>query len=224
MKKLIFLALAVVSLVIACELTARPETTEPESQTSSSPTPKPSVSLTEEIIAGDKSSPVTTPTGEPLKASLVSPVVTPRIEIPQSSPVATSMPEDSVDEQARRETGRVNVPDDAAIIFHRGGGFAGVDERWIIYPDGRIEGPAGEQRQVKPEQVQALLETIQAAGFFDLDNSYVPLNTCCDRFTYAITVQVGDKTKTVRTIDASPTQPEQLTTIINAIGELLFTP
>jgi hypothetical protein len=117
---------------------------------------------------------------------------------------------------------KTDSPDNAVVIFHRSGGFAGLDQQWMIYADGRIESPGGEQQEVDPESVQALFETIQSAGFFELDDSYVPEDTCCDRFTYTVTVQLGDRSKTLVTIDASPTQPDELTMIINAIGEIIF--
>jgi hypothetical protein len=116
----------------------------------------------------------------------------------------------------------VNMPVDAVVIFHRSGGFAGVDERWTMYSDGRIVKSDGEQQQVESEEVQALLETIQDTSFFELADSYIPEDTCCDRFTYSITVQLDGRVKTVSTLDASPTQPDGLTTVNTAISELIF--
>ena len=111
---------------------------------------------------------------------------------------------------------------DATIVLHRSGGFAGVDEQWLMYADGQIEGPEGEQQQVEPEQVQAVLEIITTNNFFALDDSYVPLDSCCDRFSYALTVQLHNNQKTVRTIDDAPEQPQQLTQVLNAVNALLF--
>lgn len=116
------------------------------------------------------------------------------------------------------------APQDGSITFQRNGGFAGVSEQWIIFLDGHIENLEGERQQVDSEDVQTLFEIIEAEGFFELADSYVPLDTCCDRFTYTITVSIGDKNKSVSTIDASPTQPAQLQNIIRAINDLLFAP
>lgn len=113
------------------------------------------------------------------------------------------------------------LPANAALIFQRSGGFAGLDQQWIIYTDGRIDLPDGAQKQVDAGQVQTLLDTIQAANFFEMNESYVPLDNCCDRFTYSITVQMDGQSKTVTTIDDAPKQPEQLTTVMNAINLLL---
>ena len=113
---------------------------------------------------------------------------------------------------------------EGSITFQRNGGFAGVSEQWIIFLDGHIENLEGERQQVDSEDMHTLFEIIQAEGFFELADSYVPLDTCCDRFTYTISVSIGDKNKSVSTIDASPTQPAQLQNIIRAINDLLFTP
>lgn len=129
--------------------------------------------------------------------------------------------ENETSAESENSKGEVENIGDAAIVFHRSGGIAGLDEQWLVYADGRIEGPDDKQ-QVDPEQVQALLDMITANNFFALDDSYIPLDTCCDRFTYAITVQLGDNVKTVRTIDQVPEQPQQLTRILTAVNTLLF--
>ena len=110
---------------------------------------------------------------------------------------------------------------EALIIYRRSGGFAGVEEEWRIYADGRIEGPEGSQ-QGDPAQVQALLAQMTTSDFNSLADSYVPLDNCCDRFTYAITLQLEDGTKTVQTTDDIPDQPEQLTQILDSLNNLLL--
>lgn len=114
-----------------------------------------------------------------------------------------------------------SLPGDTIIIYSRSGGFAGLQQEWTIYPDGRIDMPDGTQKQVDASQVQTLLDTIQTANFFEMSESYIPLDNCCDRFTYSITVQIDGQSKIVTTIDDAPKQPEQLTTILDAINSLL---
>lgn len=116
------------------------------------------------------------------------------------------------------------VPDEAFIIFKRSGGFAGVDKTWVIHLEGQIEERDGEKRQVEPAETQALFDLIQTAGFFDFEDTYIPEDTCCDRYNYSIMVHYEDRSKTVETIDDSPTQPEGLVKIITAINELVFEP
>ncbi|MEJ2747869.1 MAG: hypothetical protein P8183_08160, partial [Anaerolineae bacterium] len=122
-------------------------------------------------------------------------------------PVATSEPAETapVDSAESSKPDKMEaVPAGAVLVFHRTGGFAGVDQRWVVYADGRIDMPDGTQKQVDASQVQALLDTVQTANFFDLNDSYVPLDNCCDRFTYSITVQLDGQVKTVNTIDDAP--------------------
>ncbi|MCR4407571.1 MAG: hypothetical protein NUW24_11730 [Anaerolineae bacterium] len=108
----------------------------------------------------------------------------------------------------------------AVIIYRRSGGFAGVHEQWTIYPDGRIMAADGCEWRVSPEQVEQLLAEIESLGFFEMSSRYVPLNTCCDRFTYEITVRHGDTVNTVTTIDAAPDAPSELWHIIDEISHL----
>ncbi len=110
---------------------------------------------------------------------------------------------------------------DAAIIYKRSGGFAGVHEQWTVYPDGRIVAGDGRQWRVTPEQVEQLLAEIEALGFFEMSGRYMPLNMCCDRFAYEITVRRGDTVKTITTIDAAPDTPPELWRVIDEINRLV---
>lgn len=108
------------------------------------------------------------------------------------------------------------------IEFRRSGGFAGVDEAWTIYSNGRItssnQGNTNDYaEQVPPEKVEALLGEIEALGFFEMTGNYIPLDTCCDRFTYEVIVHAGEKSHRVSTIDAAPEAPPELWQVIEAI-------
>jgi hypothetical protein len=111
---------------------------------------------------------------------------------------------------------------DAVIIYRRSGGFAGVHEQWTVCPDGQIVTADGREWQVTPEQVEQLLAEIEALGFFEMNNRYMPLDTCCDRFTYEITVRRGDTVKTITTIDAAPDTPPELWRVIDEISRLVL--
>ena len=114
-----------------------------------------------------------------------------------------------------------NLPEGVVIKFSRSGGFAGRTETFLIYEDGRIVGDQGQERQVTPEQVTTLLQQIEANGFFNLAGSYLPRDTCCDRFIYQITVHQAGQVSTVVTIDGAENQPEGLTSTLTAIMGLL---
>jgi len=114
--------------------------------------------------------------------------------------------------------------DTAFIVYHRSGGFGGFDETWTIAADGAVAHSgrgAGNALQLSSAQTDALIEAVRAADFMSLDKSYVPENTCCDRFLYEITITLDGQTKTVRTLDAAPDQPERLTQLIDALNTAL---
>jgi hypothetical protein len=194
---------------------------KPELQNS----PTPIAQATQAATTDIENSAATSPPADPLEISPNSPLalsVEATVASEPNSPIVTPSPTESPDEAVQNKP--MAPLDSAIIIFRRSGGIAGVDELWKIYPDGRIEGPKNQQQQVEPTKVQALLEMIQSAGFFELDDSYLARNNCCDRFTYEVTVQVEDKIKTVTAGEASPAQPEQLTKVIGAINRLLIAP
>ena len=82
---------------------------------------------------------------------------------------------------------KTQLPEGVVIEFHRSGGFAGLDETWQVYTDGRItksqaKNPeAISEYQVKAEQVQALLAEIDELGFFRMQASGSPGIVCCDQ-------------------------------------------
>jgi hypothetical protein len=111
------------------------------------------------------------------------------------------------------------------IRFHRSGGFAGTDDTWLIYEDGHVEhegqdGSAAD-KVITANQLAALRSAIQTADYMALHESYVPEDTCCDRFLYEITVMLNDQTKTVRTLDAVPDEPLALSNLVTALNEVV---
>ncbi|MCP4424821.1 MAG: hypothetical protein GY803_10040 [Chloroflexi bacterium] len=165
----------------------------------------------------------TTATPEPaLKPVATSePTATAVVEqTPTETAVAKQVPADNAESDRPGKTDV--VPAGAVLVFHRTGGFAGVDQRWVVYADGRIENPDGVQIQADASQVQAVLETAENANFVSLNESYIPLGACCDHFSYSVTIQIDGETKTVSTIDNAPKQPEGLTAVMTAINILLF--
>ncbi len=83
----------------------------------------------------------------------------------------------------------------AVIILQRGGGFAGVNEQWSFYPDGKIvkdyldKSKPSENLSVDAAQVTALLDALKAAGFFEMKSSAIGggLSNCNDCYTYKLT-------------------------------------
>ncbi len=208
MKLIKFLILVILGFLAACGPATSSEIVEPEPQASSPATTQLIALPTEKVTTEAKNSPVATPTGE-------------QEEIAQSSPLATPSPAHPLGEEAENETGKANIPDDAAIVFHRSGGIAGVDEQWTVYRDGRVVANDGRAWQITAEQVEQLLADIEALGFFQLDNDFTPFDTCCDRFTYSLTVHNDDMVKTVTTIDDAANTPDALWNVLERVNSLL---
>lgn len=104
----------------------------------------------------------------------------------------------------------------AVLFLQRSGGIMGDVTTVRVYEDGTVErtveGPdpvAGvETSMVEPAAVQTLLEELASAGYFDLERSYLPEDTCCDRFLYLVSVEGEEGQHTVEALaDAEDTPP-----------------
>lgn len=115
------------------------------------------------------------------------------------------------------ETPTRDLAPNTAVVFQQAGGIAGIEQEWTIHTGGRIQGPNNSEREVAPEEVEQLLERIEATGFFELNDAYLPEDTCCDRFFYTITVVNGSQVHTVKTLDGTPDMPEALQQTLSII-------
>jgi hypothetical protein len=118
----------------------------------------------------------------------------------------------------------VTAPAGIILRYQRAGGIGGFDETWIFYADGRVAHTgrgAGSDRQLTPDQVAALVGAVRAANFAALNESYIPQDTCCDRFAHTLTITLDGQTKTVRTLDAAPGEPPALSGLITALNALV---
>ncbi len=85
-------------------------------------------------------------------------------------------------------------------------------------------GLQGEALQpLTPAQRAQLLAALRVANIMALNDSYVPQDTCCDRYEYTLTVATNGQSKTIHTIDASPTAPPELTQLIDTLNQLVNT-
>ena len=109
-----------------------------------------------------------------------------------------------------------------AVIFKRSGGLAGVDEQWVLFVDGRIETNTPTQPQLSTQHVSQLLTNLETIGFFELNSSYLPEDTCCDRLFYEITALQASTFHTVTTLENTPDMPEPLQQSLRLIQNTLF--
>lgn len=140
-----------------------------------------------------------------------------------------------VDESAGEPTGEIPGPElnGAVVFFQRSGGLAGELLTARIYPDGKIERALGELGMdapvetavVDPAVVEALVAGLEEAGYFELERTYLPEDTCCDRFLYLISVQGNEGVQTVEALEATEGTPDALwqsvALIEAAIGDAL---
>jgi len=120
----------------------------------------------------------------------------------------------------------LDVEAEPMIVFQRSGGFAGITEQWSIYAYGKITKDTGEELSVDPAQVTALLEAIQAAGFFDMKASsgIGKLSNCKDCYTYQLTVNSAEKANTITVQQGAKDIPETFWNVIKQINDLIAGP
>jgi hypothetical protein len=110
------------------------------------------------------------------------------------------------------------------IRYHVSGGIAGLDDTWVIYTSGRVQhtgrSPSGVEK-LSASHLTALTAAVRSPEVAALKESYVPTNTCCDRFLYEITLTRDGQTQTLRTLDAAPDEPPALTNLRIAIEAAL---
>jgi hypothetical protein len=95
----------------------------------------------------------------------------------------------------------------------------------MIDPQGKVSSPgSGATAQLTSAQMAELIAAIRLANFTALQDSYLPKDTCCDRYEYTVTITINGQSKTVYTIDASPTAPPALTQLINTLTRLVTVP
>ena len=131
------------------------------------------------------------------------------VENPVNTPI-------SPQEDVERELPTVEIPEEAVIIYRRSGGFAGLDEEWMIYEDGTVNAKSGDHMKVDPGQVSSLLETIDGLGFFELETSYMPKSLCCDLFSYELVVHYKGVTMAVAAMDGADA-PDHFWSALDAI-------
>ena len=125
----------------------------------------------------------------------------------QALPGETKSPNDELG-----ETGK-----DLMIVLKRSGGFAGVDESWRISADGRILASDGKASQASTDSIRAAVDELNSLGFFAMSSSYMPLDTCCDRFTYQLSVTVDGKSHTVTALEGAQETPEDFWKAIDIV-------
>lgn len=104
--------------------------------------------------------------------------------------------------------------------IHVSGGFAPIEETWLLAADGTVLGPGEYLGAITAADRARLEAAIDAAGFFELDSEYLPDDQCCDRRLYELTITRGGITHSVTTLDGAAA-PEALFLLINTFLEVV---
>jgi hypothetical protein len=114
------------------------------------------------------------------------------------------------------------------IVWHRSGGFAGLNEKMTIGFDGSgvlSSSFLGEAEFILSEtEWKTLKDLILASGFMKLDSYYKPKSNVADYFSYELTVETDSTSKTVKWVDDLASEddlPEGLLEIGNEILEII---
>lgn len=112
------------------------------------------------------------------------------------------------------------------ILVQRSGGFAGVDEGWSFYLDGKIVTNKGEQKTVTAEQVTNFIDEINATGFFEMEypSGSSKLSNCKDCLTYVLIATNNGLVNSITIQEGSADVPETLVQIIKQLISLARTP
>lgn len=104
------------------------------------------------------------------------------------------------------------------------GGLMGIgnpETVWTFYDDGRVEASDGRSWQLTAEEQAALLTVVESNNLDQLKATYMPEDTCCDRFRYTIGVYMENgKQQEVTALDGAE-MPPALAQSLDAIQQLV---
>ena len=142
-------------------------------------------------------------------------------EQPEAAQTELPLPPES---EPQDKPSPLELPEGVLLEFRRSGGFAGLDEVWRLYADGRLAKATSVQPdaplqewQADPEQVTALLETIVALDFFDLPPGGKPEIVGADLFSYSLAVNYNGFSRQVSAVEGAAGAPEALWQAVTAV-------
>lgn len=99
------------------------------------------------------------------------------------------------------------------ILLRQEGGFAGVDNTYVIHPNGRVELNSEYIGTLDAAKHQEVLKKIEESGFYELSIEAAE-GICCDFFTYTLMVTDGDLENSITLSENDPQMPKDLERII----------
>lgn len=108
---------------------------------------------------------------------------------------------------------------DAVILYQKSGGFAGVNESWWVYKDGRLRDQTGNEWQLPVQEVETLLASSKQAGLVQTSMNYLPDDYCCDQFVYNLIVRQDEgNIYQVTTADGLESTPQELFQLLDQVA------
>lgn len=218
MKKLLVGMLVLFIALSACTTTGGTETEEPTA-TATETALQPAPTATEEPTAEPTATEEPTETPEPEPTETAAPTAT------DETPTAEAGAEQTPTKEAPPSGGtipeKVEFPEGAVVVFTQTGGFVGLDDTWVFYPDGRVTLNDVAQTQLTPERIDELINDLALQGFFETTYITEPNTFCCDFFDYTLAVQTAERENYVSYSDGDPNLPQNLMEITALMREII---
>lgn len=112
------------------------------------------------------------------------------------------------------------MPEGAALMFGRFGGIAGLNERWVVFEDGRVVDIAGTETKVDPAAIAMAIQLIRVAGFENFETMYGD-NSGADKIVTQLAIQLDGKVKPVTVFDGATNIPQGWDAALAQIKALL---
>ncbi len=107
------------------------------------------------------------------------------------------------------------------IVYERVNGESGSYERWEIYADGWVVHGDATEGYLDPEALMVLMEQVEQAGFFEMEDLYLPNDPDSGGTIYALSIRTEGGMKTVVATDGAPGEPPALVDLIRRMDGLV---
>ncbi|HYN89281.1 MAG TPA: hypothetical protein VER55_12150 [Ardenticatenaceae bacterium] len=140
---------------------------------------------------------------------------------PSPAPAATQPAASPAPTATQPTTPAPEAGDEIIAELTRSGGFEGTTDTFVLRGDGTVEvGTESRSAEGGAAAATELLNDLEATGIYAVEpGEYLPKDTCCDRFTYDLTLYRDGESFHYVTIDAAEEAPPALFETIGLILE-----
>ena len=111
-----------------------------------------------------------------------------------------------------------NVP---FLTYTRSGGFAGVNESWKIYNDGRVVAENGAEKQADPQAVQELLEQVGKTDLAGLSKITPIPGVCADCFNIELVFNDGGRETRLSVVPESQSADPAAVNVVDMVQKVI---